>query len=96
MLHLGSHMTHVAEMNGTNNLSGHPKVLLSHTPNGPELLEFSAQLSKEPELLCKEQKQGQPRRCLVSAESHRCGAAPLGLLVASPSQQCDSFVLSGA
>lgn len=91
MLHLGTHMTHVAEMNGTNNVPGHPslpKVLISHTPNGPEPLGFSAQLRKE-------QKQRHSRRCLVSAKSHHCVAAPPGPLVASPNQQCESFVLSG-
>lgn len=74
--YLGTHMTHVARMNGTNNLTGHPnlpKVLLPCAPNGLEPLEISAQLRSEPELLCKEQKPRQSGRCLVSAESHRHG-----------------------
>lgn len=53
-------MTQIAENIGTNNFSGYPnlhKVLFIHTPNGPEPLEFSFQLRKEAELLCKEQKQ---------------------------------------
>lgn len=77
---LGSHMTHMAEMIGTipnyldypniPNFSGYPnlyKVLSIHTPDGPEPLEFSFQLRKKAELLCKEQKQRQSWRCFLSA-----------------------------
>lgn len=73
-----------------------PKCCSHVHQNDPEPLEFSAQLRKKPELLRKEQKQRQSRRCLVSVESHRSGAAPPGPLLASSNQQCESFVLSGA
>lgn len=72
MRHLGTHMTHMAEMIGTNNFYSYPslhKVLFIRTPNGPEPPEFSFQLRKEAELLCKEQKQRQSWRCFVSVDA---------------------------
>jgi len=89
---LGIQVTHVAKLSATSSLTSHPslpKVWVPHTPNGLELMEFSAQLMKESELLWKEQKQRQPRRWLVSVESP-------ALLVAPPNWQWQSFVLSGA
>lgn len=68
MEHLGSHMTHMAEMIETDNFPGYPnlhKVLSIHTPNSPEALEFSFQLRKKAEVLCKEQKQRQSWRCFL-------------------------------